>query len=607
MTHHVGGTVALVMLVLAPLVPVAQRGASSPLIETHDNLRPAGRLAGGRLTLSMKAGLGLWSPTASRSPGIEVAAFGEDGGALQIPSPLVRVPQGTTVTARIHNTLSSALEVHGLCDRPGSCEPVTIATGASRDVSFTLNVAGTFHYWATTVAVTLDARPDIDSQLGGAIVVDPPGALASDRVFVMGILDRLSVINGRSWPDTERLAYTTGETVHWRVVNLSASPHAMHLHGFYFRVNSTGDGVRDRTYAVEERRTGVTEQVPPGGVMTMTWVPERAGNWLFHCHMLVHMMDVTGAGTHVAHGAADPSAGMAGLVLGVTVSGDGPTAVAPDAARRRITMRLDPDARAGTTTGYKVGIEGTRQAPVSTGPGAVPGPVMVLTRGEPVAVDISNHLSDRTAIHWHGIELESYDDGVPGFGGQAGSITPAIEPGTTFTARFTPSRAGTFIYHTHWHDPGQLTGGVYGPLIVVEPGETFDPVTDHVVVLGLDGPYRDLPDEPFAVNGQRPPEPMVLTAGVTHRFRFINITADNVALTVQLASRFDPVRWSLVGKDGAETPAAQRAPKPARQLVSVGETYDFEVTAETLLAQPLWMELRRGSGEILMQWAVVVR
>ena len=48
-----------------------------------------------------------------------------------------------------------------------------------------------------------------------------------------------------------------------------------------------------------------------------------------------------------------------------------------------------------------------------------------------------------------------------------------------------PPRAGTFIYHTHWHSDAQLAGGLYGPLIALEPGERYDPDSDHIVILGL--------------------------------------------------------------------------------------------------------------------------
>ena len=222
-----------------------------------------------------------------------------------------------------------------------------------------------------------------------------------------------------------------------------------------------------------------------------------------------------------------------------------------------------------------------------------------------MSVDVVNRLKNPTAIHWHGIELESYSDGVPGFGGTSGNVTPPVAAGGTFTARFTPSRAGTFIYHTHWHDSAQLAAGIYGPIVVLEPGQRFDPSVDHLIVLGYDGAYVPPPNEPIVVNGESIPRPLVLQAGVANRLRFINITPDNVAFTVQLLSRFDPHTWTLVGKDGAAV--AGRKAQPSRQLVTVGETYDFEIAPLPANAQNFWMELRRGSGELLAQWRVTVR
>ena len=48
------------------------------------------------------------------------------------------------------------------------------------------------------------------------------------------------MINGLSWPATERLTYQLGDKVRWRVINLSSQAHPMHLHGFYFEVDSLG-------------------------------------------------------------------------------------------------------------------------------------------------------------------------------------------------------------------------------------------------------------------------------------------------------------------------------------------------------------------------------
>jgi hypothetical protein len=38
------------------------------------------------------------------------------------------------------------------------------------------------------------------------------------------MLDLLTVINGRSWPLTERLRYATGDEVRWRVLAGSVEP-----------------------------------------------------------------------------------------------------------------------------------------------------------------------------------------------------------------------------------------------------------------------------------------------------------------------------------------------------------------------------------------------
>ena len=607
---------ALVMLTIVPSVrPHAWQ--TPPAIATHDNLKPAGRMQGGELQLALWAGTGRWYPEGEKKPARQIAAFGEEGGAVSIPAPLIRVKSGTAVRATVRNTLASPLRITGLCDRPGPCDTVTIPAGTSREIRFTLTAPGTFHYFGLTSAASLFDRDGVDSQLGGAIVVDPAGTAPPDRIFVMGLIrenpatigTEITTINGRSWPLTERLDYRTGDTVRWRIVNLTTSPHAMHLHGFYFRVDGQGDGVSDTALPESARRMAVTEQMAPGRVMTMTWVPERAGNWLFHCHMLTHMMPADelhggAAGSHME----DPSAaGMAGLVLGVRVTGANPKDAEVSTPRRNLRFTIDPDNRHPSTPSYRVSIAEGAQAAARLNDARAPGPVMVLTRGEPVAVEVVNHLQEPTAIHWHGIELESYSDGVPGFGGTAGSVTPPVAPGGTFTARFTPARAGTFIYHTHWHNAAQLAGGIYGPLIVLDPGHTYDPAIDHIVLIGLDGANLPPPNEPIVVNGEARPRPLVLKAGVPNKIRFINITPDNVAFTVQLLARFDPMQWTLVGKDGMATPIASRKPQLARQLVTVGETYDFEVVPVAMPGVSMWLELRRGSGELMKQWTVTVR
>src|SRR5882762_4425009 len=82
----------------------------------------------------------------------------------------------------------------------------------------------------------------------------------------------------------------------------------------------------------------------------------------------------------------------------------------------------------------------------------------------------------------------------PGWTGVGTQITPPIAPGALFVARMAPPRAGTFIYHTHWHDSLHLTNGIYGPLIVLPPGAQFDPESDLAFVFSIGdfGALREL-------------------------------------------------------------------------------------------------------------------
>ena len=214
----------------------------------------------------------------------------------------------------------------------------------------------------------------------------------------------------------------------------------------------------------------------------------------------------------------------------------------------------------------------------------VPGPTIVLKRGEPVRITVVNHLREVTAVHWHGIELESFPDGVPGWSGSPGRIMPPIAPGDSFVAEFVPPRAGTFIYHTHANEQLQMGSGLYGALVVVDRDHPFDPATDRVVLVGGAGPADSMPQfefqSPGLVNGSPAPEPMDLAVGKTYRLRLININPD-WRVIFSLMSDSALATWRPLAKDGADLPPRQRHPRPAYLLTGPGETADFEFTPET--------------------------
>jgi FtsP/CotA-like multicopper oxidase with cupredoxin domain len=199
-------------------------------------------------------------------------------------------------------------------------------------------------------------------------------------------------------------------------------------------------------------------------------------------------------------------------------------------------------------------------------------PVLVMHVAQPVDVTVYNRLKEPTAVHWHGIELESYSDGVAGWSGSAMRLAPLIAPGDSFVARLTLARAGTFIYHTHLGDFDQMTSGLFGGLIVLPERSRYDPSTDHIFVAGWDGP-EDPPH--LMINGDSLARPATFAAHAAHRLRFVNIGVA-AAIQVRLTRDTSLVTWRALAKDGDELPKAQAVSRPAELSLDVGETADFE-------------------------------
>ncbi len=599
--------------------------AAPPVAVSNDNRRPAGELKNGILTLRLEVVMTRWQPEGESGATRTVQAFAEEGQTPLIPGPLVRVPEGSDIHITVRNRLAVPFRLHGMITRPGDATAaVAVAPGALHEFRFKSGRAGTYFYWAETSGEPLSNRRVVDSQLTGAFVVDPPRAedRPDDRIFVITEWLEAPVagskfsaaINGRSWPHTDRLTLPFGKPVEWRVINGSFGAHPMHLHGTFYTVESRGDAGRDAIYGADGRRLVTTELMESGTTMTMRWVPDRVGNWLFHCHILAHvsgdmrLADLTPAQREhaPAHEEHEIDKAMAGLVIGITVPPGDETA-APDldtGAPRRISiemMQRPGQYRYGAYDGFGFRIVDPAAPLESTTAEAVldppaTSPTLVLTRGQPVIIDLVSQLKAGTQIHWHGMELESYNDGVPGWSGALRQITPLVAPGATYQVRFTPPRAGTFIYHTHAHDARQLSGGLYGALIVLEPGRTFDPATDRVVLLG-GGPAIE-------VNRSTNPAPIDLKVGVKYRFRLINITT-NFTTVVSIRGEGALQQWRAVAKDGADLPPSQTTRRPAQQVISVGETYDFEF--EPAAAGELRLEVvRRGAAAFVTSTVVRV-
>jgi FtsP/CotA-like multicopper oxidase with cupredoxin domain len=352
----------------------------------------------------------------------------------------------------------------------------------------------------------------------------------------------------------------------------------MHLHGFYFDVEARGDALRDTVFAPAQRRQVVTEWMVAGTTMTLTWVPTRPGNWLFHCHIVTHISDALRLGSmerpRAAHfGHAEN--GMAGLVTGIRVAPRSTVVRAPDASPRR-KLRLFVTERAnvyGDRSGYSYVLQ---EGPTPPAPDSIRSlsSTIRLRQNEPAEITVINATTQVTTIHWHGIELESFYDGVGDWSGWGDHVAPAIASGDSFVVRLTPPRAGTFMYHTHTREGIQLASGLYGALLVLpEHAPPGADTTERVIVAAMGGP---LDDGPPVVNGSATPPPIVIRAGVAHRFRFINISPLETR-TVQLVSGDSIQQWRAVAKDGADLPELQATMQRGAFDLHPGETYDFEI------------------------------
>ena len=147
--------------------------------------------------------------------------------------------------------------------------------------------------------------------------------------------------------------------------------------------------------------------------------------------------------------------------------------------------------------------------------GQVPGPMIRVKEGDRVRINLTNNLTESTAIHFHGLELPFDQDGVP-------FITqPPVKPGAQYTYEFTVpvGNAGSHMYHSHSNSAKQVGLGLLGAFIV-EPRkpraiERVD--VDYTMILN-DGMHG------YTLNGKGFPatEPIVAKLGQKVRIRFMN-------------------------------------------------------------------------------------
>jgi FtsP/CotA-like multicopper oxidase with cupredoxin domain len=244
------------------------------------------------------------------APGLVAECWGYNG---RVHGPTIEAVEGDRVRIYVTNRLSAPTTAHwhGILlpsgmDGVGGISQKAIQPGETFKYEFTLKQHGTFMYHSHHDEMT-------QMQLGmlGMFIVHPknPKKPAPDRDYVMMLSEwkievgarrpdpnemtdfNVFTMNGRSFPGTQPLLAKKGERVRIRIGNLSTmSHHAIHLHGYNFKVIATDGG--DIPEAGQWPET--TVHMPTGSTRTIEFIADEPGDWVLHCHMLHHVMTQMG-------------------------------------------------------------------------------------------------------------------------------------------------------------------------------------------------------------------------------------------------------------------------------------------------------------------------
>lgn len=142
------------------------------------------------------------------------------------------------------------------------------------------------------------------------------------------------------------------------------------------------------------------------------------------------------------------------------------------------------DGYISTPNGQSVYVWGLSRNAAS--PAQLPAPTLVVGQGDPVTVNLTNHLTEPVSLRFPGQSgVEALAPGSPGWeparpqydAGRLVSLVQVAGPGETVGYRFVPNAPGTFVYESGTNPQVQVPMGLAGALIV-RPLD-FDPVANR--------------------------------------------------------------------------------------------------------------------------------
>ncbi len=212
--------------------------------------------------------------------------------------------------------------------------------------------------------------------------------------------------------------------------------------------------------------------------------------------------------------------------------------------------------------------------------GMVPGPLIHVTEGDIVKINIKNNLTEPTTIHWHGVQVPNNMDGIPD------ETQKPIQPGDIFTYEFVAKPAGTYWYHSHFDSDKQISVGLSGAFIIdPKGGLASKPDIDKVLMLNewrvIDGqtyasmPATGMDGNFFTINGKAYPDTETLNVKVGQKVRLRFIGSGQMIHPMHLHG----FPFKIVATDGNDVPASAQWTKDTI-AVAPGERYDVEFTPD---------------------------
>jgi FtsP/CotA-like multicopper oxidase with cupredoxin domain len=220
-----------------------------------------------------------------------------------------------------------------------------------------------------------------------------------------------------------------------------------------------------------------------------------------------------------------------------------------------------------------------------TGPrnGTVPGPTIVMTEGECLAINLVNDTKRQLSFHPHGVDYTVVSDGTPH---NLGCVKPGRSktyvisshvPGTRTDGTIDPGSAGYWHYHDHCmgtpHGTGGLNKGLFGALIVRRATDPTPARRAFVTVF-----------KGRSINMRKAPRTPIFKANIGERVEFVVIGHGEDFHTFHLHGH----RWSDT-RTGMASSLDESAPTIDNKTLGPADSFGFQVIAGEHVGEGAWM------------------